>query len=118
MSKNILGVGAVGVTKDPGSTLKTFALGSCVAVILFDPAQRAIGMAHIALPRSKTNPERAKQSPGYFADTGLELLFEQMATLGCDPGGKGMVVKLVGGAKVLDMDASIADGIWTGRCNL
>jgi chemotaxis protein CheD len=67
-------------------------------------------MAHIALPRSKTNPERAKETPGYFADTGLDLLFEQMAELGCDPTGKGMVVKLAGGAKILDMDSTFDIG--------
>ena len=110
MSTNILGVGDVGVTKEPGATLKTFALGSCVAVILLDPRQRAVGMVHVALPKSKTNPERAKEKPGYFADTGLALLFEQMAELGCDPQGKGMVVKLAGGAKVLDMDSKFDIG--------
>jgi len=110
MSNRVLGVGDVGVSKDAGDTLKTFALGSCVAVILLDPAKRAVGMAHIALPRSKTNPQRAKETPGYFADTGLDLLFEQMAALGCDPRGKGMVVKLAGGAKVLDMDSKFDIG--------
>lgn len=106
----VLGVGDIGVTKEPGTSLKTFALGSCVAVIVLDPTHRAVGMAHIALPKSKTNPERAKERPGYFADTGLALLFEQMAGLGCDPSGKGMVVKLAGGAKVLDMDAKFDIG--------
>ena len=100
----------LGVTKEPGTTLKTFALGSCVAVILLDPKQRAIGMVHVALPKSKTNPERAKEKPGYFADTGLAELFQQMANLGCDITGKGMVVKLAGGAKVLDMDSKFDIG--------
>ena len=90
--------------------IKTFALGSCVAVILLDPTRRAVGMAHIALPKSKTNPERAKAKPGYFADTGLALLFEEMAKLGCHPKGRGMVVKLAGGAKVLDMDSKFDIG--------
>ncbi len=106
----VLGVGDLGVTKDAGVTLKTFALGSCVAVILLDPTHRAVGMVHIALPKSKTNPERAKERPGYFADTGLALLFEKMSALGCDPQGKGMVVKLAGGAKVLDMDSKFDIG--------
>ena len=110
MSAKILGVGDVGVTKEPGGVLKTFALGSCVAVILLDPGQKAVGMVHVALPKSKTNPERAKQKPGYFADTGLALLFEQMADLGCDPRGRGMVVKLAGGARVLDMNSKFDIG--------
>jgi len=110
MSSTILGVGDLGVTSEPGTSLKTFALGSCVAVILLAPKQRAVGMVHIALPRSKTNPERAKEKPGYFADTGLAALFDKMADLGCDPSGKGTVVKLVGGAKVLDMGSKFDIG--------
>lgn len=100
----ILGVGDIGATKTPGATLKTFALGSCVAVILLDPKIRAVGMAHLALPKSATNPERALTKPGYFVDTGVRALFEKMAELGCDPKGKGMVVKVAGGAKVLDLN--------------
>lgn len=110
MSTKILGVGDMAVTKEPCGVLKTFALGSCVAVILLDPGQKAVGMVHVALPKSKTNPERARQKPGYFADTGLAHLFERMADLGCDPQGKGMVVKLVGGAKVLEMDTKFDIG--------
>ncbi len=110
MSSIILGVGDLGATKEPGTSLKTFALGSCVALILLSPKQRVVGMVHVALPKSKTNPERAKEKPGYFADTGIAALFDKMAELGCDPTGKGMVVKLAGGAKVLDMDSKFDIG--------
>ena len=110
MKQKILGVGDFGATCEAGGSLKTFALGSCVAVILLDPKRKAIGMVHVALPRSDTNPARAKEKPGYFAGTGIEALFEQMARLGCDPKGHGMVVKLVGGARVLDMDATFDIG--------
>lgn len=110
MKQKILGVGDLGATNQPGASIKTFALGSCVAVILLDPRRKAIGMVHVALPRSDTNPARAREKPGYFADTGLDALFEQMARLGCDPKGQGMVVKLVGGARVLDMDATFDIG--------
>jgi len=110
MKQKILGVGDFGATNQPGTTIKTFALGSCVAVILLDPKRKAIGMVHVALPSSDTNPARAREKPGYFADTGLDALFDRMARLGCDPKGHGMVVKLVGGARVLDMDASFDIG--------
>lgn len=110
MNQRILGVGDVGATSEPGASLKTFALGSCVAVIVLDPKRKAVGMAHIALPRSDTNLVRAREKPGYFADTGIQDLFARMAVLGCDPKGRGMVVKLAGGARVLDMDASFDIG--------
>lgn len=110
MRQTILGVGDVGATNEAGASLKTFALGSCIAVILLDPKRKAVGMAHVALPTSETNPTRAREKPGYFADTGIDSLFAQMARLGCDPKGHGMVVKLVGGARVLDMDATFDIG--------
>jgi chemotaxis protein CheD len=98
----MLGVGDLGATHTAGSELKTLALGSCVAVIFLDPNTRTIGMAHVALPESKANPGRAKERPGYFADTGIPVLMKEMAKLGCDETGKGWIVKLVGGANVAD----------------
>ena len=85
----------------PDDTLKTFALGSCIGVILLDPKTRTVGMAHIALPDSTVNPERAKKKPGYFVDTGIEHLIKLMGDAGCSASGSGFVAKLTGGAAVL-----------------
>ena len=102
MSNLVLGIGDFGVSKDPGATLKTFALGSCVAVILYYPTLPAAGMIHIARPEMKVNLTRAKEKPGFFADSGLPLLLDAMTRLGCDKKGRGMKIKLVGGASIMD----------------
>jgi chemotaxis protein CheD len=103
MKKTIyIGIGELAVTADPEAMLKTMALGSCVGVIMLDPSKRTIGMVHIALPDSTMNKERAAQLPGYFADSGIPALLKEMAKLGCAPDGKGFIVKLAGGANVLD----------------
>nr|WP_320050071.1 chemotaxis protein CheD [uncultured Desulfuromonas sp.] len=102
MSNVILGVGEYGASRTPGDIVKTFALGSCVAVILMCPKTRTVGMVHVALPESKINPEKVKTRPGYFADTGIPALMKQMADMGCDPRGRGFIVKLAGGAKIMD----------------
>ena len=102
MSDIVLGIGDFGVSNDPNATIKTFALGSCVAVVLFNPALHAAGMIHIALPEMKVNPTRAKERPGFFADSGLPLLFGAMARIGCDKKGKGLKIKLIGGASIMD----------------
>ncbi|MDY0191581.1 MAG: chemotaxis protein CheD [Desulfuromonas sp.] len=102
MSNLILGVGEFGASKTPGDIVKTFALGSCVAVILMCPKTRTVGMVHVALPESKINPEKVKTRPGYFADTGIPALLKKMSTMGCDPNGRGFIVKLAGGAKIMD----------------
>jgi chemotaxis protein CheD len=100
----MLGVGGLDATAAPGGALKTMALGSCVALIMMDPKQKAIGMAHVALPESSTDAVKALAMPGYFADTAIPALLARMARLGCDPRGQGFIVKLVGGSTILDVE--------------
>ncbi len=102
MSEIILGIGDYGASRTPGGRVKTFALGSCVAAILQDPRNGAVGMVHVALPDSSINEAKARQRPGYFADLGLPLLVQEMVRLGSPANGRGLVVKLVGGASIMD----------------
>ena len=102
MKTIMLGVGDFGASNTAGDIVKTMALGSCVSVILLHPPTRTIGMAHIALPDSQTNLDRAKEKPGYFADTGVPALLKAMAKISGDTKTKGYIVKLTGGAKVMD----------------
>jgi len=98
----LLGVGEYGASKTPGTSVKTLALGSCISVLLLDPVARCVGMVHVALPDSTINPKRAKEKPGYFADTGIPALIKEMTRLGCRGEGRGWIVKLAGGANVAD----------------
>lgn len=77
------------------------ALGSCIAVLCYCPHAKAAGMVHIALPDSTINPEIARTRPGYFADTGIPILLNQMKTLGCFYKNH-FHIKLIGGASILD----------------
>jgi chemotaxis protein CheD len=61
-------------------------------------------MVHVALPESKINPAKVKERPGYFADTGIPALRQEMQKCGCQRNGRGMFVKLAGGAKIMDPD--------------
>ena len=85
---------------DPKTTLVTYALGSCIAVILYDPARHVGGMIHYMLPSSKTSPEKAKAKPAMFADTGVPLLFERMYGYGCTK--ESLIVKVAGGGALYD----------------
>ena len=102
MSVVTLGIGEYGMVNKPGDVIKTHALGSCVAIIILDPATRSVGMVHIALPESKVHPARAQKLPGYFADTAVPILLEQMKKMGAASNLKKLVVKLTGGANVMD----------------
>ena len=63
MRQIVVGVGDGGVSRNPDSTIVTYALGSCVAVILYDPVAKVAGMLHYMLPESsisKTMPRVAE----------------------------------------------------------
>lgn len=110
VSTIVLGVGDYGVTKDPEVELKTFALGSCIAVILYDLRTRTAGMAHIALPDSNINPTRAGMQPAYFADTGIPVLLNSMHSAMGRSDKSGMLVKLAGGANIIRSQAAFNIG--------
>ncbi|TAE30949.1 MAG: response regulator [Candidatus Kapaibacterium sp.] len=95
----ILGVGEFGVAYEYGKIVKTFALGSCVAVCLFSPTQDVVGMAHVALASSQTSPEKAKSLPGYFADTAIPALINEMRAKGFRKPMSQLTAKLAGGAQ-------------------
>ncbi len=94
-----VGVGEYAASKE--NTIKTMALGSCVAVIVLDTQNRAVGMLHVALPESSINKKRAAERPGMFADTGIPNLLDEMKKLGY-VGQKKLIVKLAGGASIMD----------------
>ncbi|MBW1721801.1 MAG: chemotaxis protein CheD [Deltaproteobacteria bacterium] len=102
MGTIMLGVGDLAATNSPGDVIKTLALGSCVAVMMLDPVTRSVGMVHVALPHSEVNDQKAREKPGYFADTGVPALLDEMRKRGYRGNGKGMIVKLAGGAKIMD----------------
>lgn len=99
MSKITIGIGDSYASNDRDDTIVTYALGSCIALIILDPVSKVGAMAHIALPDSQVDLEKAKVLPGYFADSGVPYLLELMK----EKGSKlhpGMIAKLIGGAKV------------------
>lgn len=106
----MLGVGEYGASRTPGEVVRTLALGSCVAVVMLDPETRTVGMAHVALPESKISPDKAKARPGYFADTGLPALLEAMRAAGASKNATSYIVKLAGGARVMDPNSTFSIG--------
>ena len=95
-----IGIGHIKTSATPGNEIKTYALGSCVAVILYDKKTKIAGMIHIALPDSAVNTEKAQSLPGYFADTGLPLLLKEFKKLGGER--KTTIIKIAGGSNIMD----------------
>ena len=93
-----VGIGDFVVSNHTEDVISTIALGSCVAVCLWEPHARIAGMLHFMLPDSRLNAERARVQPAVFADAGIPLLFHAAYELGAQK--KRCVVRLVGGAEV------------------
>jgi chemotaxis protein CheD len=110
----VVGIGELAVSDNPIDRIVTHALGSCVAVCLFDPVAHVAGLLHILLPESRINPARAQEQPAAFADTGIPMLFGAAYRLGAKK--NRCVVHLVGGAEVTSLSTSTAFNI--GRRNL
>lgn len=70
------------------------ALGSCVALILYDSQQQVGALAHVMLPSSMEM--EGKSSPAKFADTALEMTLDKMGERGARK--ERLVAKLAGGA--------------------
>jgi len=101
MIEIVLGIGHLGAVNTPDSTIRTYALGSCVALVLFSPACRGVGMVHFALSDSAINPTRAAELPGYFADTGFPALMQKMLLMNRRQPDRGMFAKIAGGASMI-----------------
>jgi len=79
-------------------------LGSCVAIILYDPVARIGGVAHVLLPKSPIKCD----NEGKYADTGTRKLVKEMLNHGAKK--ERFVAKLVGGAQMFpNLNLAIAN---------
>jgi chemotaxis protein CheD len=100
MADLVVGISDLKVSSNPADSMITYALGSCIAVVVYDPAAKVGGLLHFMLPDSTLDAGKAKDTPAMFADTGIPLLFKSCYNLGADK--KRMIVKVAGGASILD----------------
>lgn len=105
----VVGIGDFAVSNDRDSQIVTHALGSCVAICLWDARAGVGGLIHLLLPDSRINPTRARHQPAAFADTGIPLLFRTAHEYGVNR--KRCVVRLVGGADVSGLTVRTDDSI-------
>lgn len=79
--------------------LITHALGSCLGLMVYDPAVQIGGMLHAMLPLSKINTDKAKANPYMFVDTGVPFLFKKLYTNGAKK--ERLIIKAAGCANPL-----------------
>lgn len=76
--------------------LVTVGLGSCVAIMLYDPEARIGGLAHILLPSKALT--RQLDNPAKFPQSAVPALLERMVAAGASP--RRITARLAGGASM------------------
>jgi chemotaxis protein CheD len=80
-----------------GADLTTSGLGSCLGVALFDERNGVAGLVHVMLPSAD---EVDDENEAKFADTGVELLVDEMEATGAST--RRIEAKVAGGSDMLD----------------
>lgn len=105
-----VGMGEMKVVKAKQATLVCRALGSCVAVALFDKATGVAALAHVVLPHAPrasgadAPPRGGVAKPGRFADRAVRKMLLEMRRRGTN--GK-VEAKIAGGARMFDADSPL-----------
>jgi chemotaxis protein CheD len=95
------------VISDEGQTLKSYGLGSCLAVALYDDNSEVGGLAHIMLPDRDDN-DVSEEKPGKFADTAIRAMLRQMVERGASY--TDIEAKIAGGSDMFDFE-SFGEGV-------
>ena len=95
-----IGVTDMKVSDKPDSTLVTYSLGSCLGIVVYDPAVKVGGLLHIMLPEAKDEKNSKRFNPYKYVDTGVPLLFKETYKYGAKK--NRMIVAVTGGSKILD----------------
>ncbi len=100
--------GEVVVAREP--VLVSTVLGSCVAVTMFSPGSGVGAICHAMLPDNVGRDEDLR-----YVDTALRHIYRKVTGYGA---GRDLVVKLFGGARVLNVGDSGSPGRTVGEQNV
>ncbi len=113
MSLLTVGVSDCIVSRDPDAVLATYALGSCVAVAIYDPGAHVAGLLHFLLPDSGMDRAKAEARPFVFADTGIPRLFHTAYSMGANRAN--LITAAFGGAHLTALSGG--DALTIGKRN-
>ncbi|RQG90291.1 chemotaxis protein CheD [Natrarchaeobius halalkaliphilus] len=92
---------------DGDDTLKSYGLGSCLAIALYDPESGIGGLAHAMLPDGDTS-DNSDRKPGKYADTAIRALLRRMVDRGASYAS--VEAKIAGGSDMFDFE-SFGEGV-------
>ncbi|MFC6718528.1 chemotaxis protein CheD [Natrialbaceae archaeon GCM10025810] len=88
-------------------TLRSYGLGSCLAIGLYDPDAGIGGLAHIMLPDGDA-ADNSDVKPGKYADTAIRALLRRMVERGANY--TAVEAKIAGGSDMFEFE-SFGDGV-------
>lgn len=94
--KNV-GIADMKICKAP-DTIITYALGSCVGIILYDPAVKTAALIHIMLPDAMSNPP---DNIYKYASTAIGETLKKLDAMGASR--LRLTAKIAGGAKMFNI---------------
>jgi chemotaxis protein CheD len=96
----VIGVADCYISTDTSNVLVTYALGSCIAVAIYDPIARVGGLLHFMLPEAPAGAAQSGKSPYMFADSGIPMMFREAYEKGAQK--RRLRVRVAGGAQIMD----------------
>ena len=87
------------VCQDSRVALVTYSMGSCMAVSIWDPVAKVVGLLRYMFHDSSVAPEEAERNPAMFCDTGVPRLFSAAYGLGAEK--RRLIVKVAGGSRLI-----------------
>jgi len=90
------------VVSDGDDTLKSYGLGSCLAIALYDPGSGIGGLAHVMLPDGDA-ADNSDRKPGKYADTAIRALLRRMVEQGANY--TTVEAKIAGGSDMFEFES-------------
>jgi chemotaxis protein CheD len=88
----------------PGDTLAIFGLGSCIALVIYDPIKKVGCMLHVLLPNS---PEDSLSIDTRYANNGFQRMLNYLKFAGASKAN--LLAKMVGGTRNKNTKDSFRD---------
>lgn len=103
-------IGQMGISEGE-CDLAVHGLGSCVALLIFDPKAGVGGLSHVLLPGEKPAADTSTDLPAKYAASALESLRSGLFTVGARH--SSLRAALVGGARMFESEADQEGGVGT-----
>ena len=95
-----VGIAEMKVSDSTETVISAQNLGSCLGIAVYDAVRKVGAMAHCLLPMSKSDPEKAKQKPFMYVDTGTAKLLQLFLDGGSNK--RDLRIYVAGGAQIND----------------